>query len=113
MDEPGTFLSEATGFEWDLGNSPKLRATHAVEPAECEQAFFIEPFLVTLDEHHSVIERRWHALGRTTEGRRLFIVFTMRGQLIRVIAARDMSRKERKYYDEIEATGKANSDIQE
>ena len=41
------------------------------------------------------------------------MVFTMRGLLIRVIAARDMSRKERKYYDEIEATGEENSDVQE
>ena len=33
-------------------------------------------------------------------GRGLFIVFTLRGSLIRVISARDMSKKERSiYYD--------------
>lgn len=33
----------------------------------------------------------------------LFLAFTMRGSLIRVIAARDMNRKERKHYEEIAA----------
>jgi uncharacterized protein len=41
-----------------------------------------------------------HALGRTDKGRRLHIAFTLRGAgtRIRVISARDMSRKERARY---------------
>ena len=51
---------------------------------------------------HSQSETRYHALGRTIEGRRLHITFTLRegGKLIRVISARDMSRKERNYYEQ-------------
>ena len=37
--------------------------------------------------------------GQTTAGRLLLVVFTIRGELIRVISARDMSRKEREIYE--------------
>ncbi|MGQ0814510.1 MAG: BrnT family toxin [Gemmatimonadota bacterium] len=94
-------LADCTGFEWDEGNAPKVAARHNVEPGECEQAFFREPFLVVLEQKHSGVEDRWQALGRTTSGRWLLIVFTIRADLIRVIAARDMNRKERERYEQI------------
>ena len=68
------------------------------------QVFFAEPFLVVFDEKHSSEERKWHGLGRTAAGRLLHLVFTIRGELIRVVAARDMNRKERRRYGEIEAS---------
>jgi len=46
-------------------------------------------------------EDRLYASGQTDAARLLFVVFTMRGRLIRVISARDMSRKERKVYQSI------------
>jgi len=51
---------------------------------------------------HSVAEQRIHALGRTDDGRLLHITFTLREEetKIRVISARDMSRKERSYYEQ-------------
>jgi uncharacterized DUF497 family protein len=101
-------LPRCTGFEWDAGNTPKLLARHKVEPGECEQAFFREPFLVAFDESHSGTEQRWHALGQTLADRRLFLVFTVRGALIRVIAARDMNRKERRRYEKAQAGPEEN-----
>lgn len=52
------------------------------------------------DSKHSEGEARFHALGHTDDGRRLHITFTLRGgeSLLRVISARDMSRKERDAY---------------
>jgi uncharacterized DUF497 family protein len=38
-------------------------------------------------------------LGQSDAGRRLFVVVTVRGSLLRVTSARDMSRKERKVYE--------------
>jgi len=99
-------LARATGFEWDSGNAPKVVSRHGVEPGECEQAFFVEPFVVTFDAKHAGREARWRALGRTFDGRQLYIVFTFRGPnetLIRVIQARDMNRKERQAYEQIQA----------
>jgi uncharacterized DUF497 family protein len=91
-------LSGATGFDWDPGNRDKNWLGHSVTTAECEQVFFNEPLVVTADVKHSQDEARFYALGQTSADRRLFVVFTMRGTLVRVISARDMSRKERRIY---------------
>jgi uncharacterized DUF497 family protein len=39
-----------------------------------------------------------------SRGRRLFIAFTIRGEKIRVISARDMSKKERSIYEQINSS---------
>ena len=51
------------------------------------------------DEQQSEQETRFFALGHTDAGRRLFVVFTIRHDCIRVISARNMNRKERKVYE--------------
>ncbi|MGO7541808.1 BrnT family toxin [Rhizobium ruizarguesonis] len=90
------------GFDWDAGNARKSVEKHDVSQAEAEQVFFNEPLLMVLDARHSAEERRIHALGRTDDGRLLHITFTLRHDetKIRVISARDMSRKERSYYEQ-------------
>ena len=110
-DDIWQLLVESTGFDWDEGNAPKVAERHGVEPGECEQVFFREPFLVNDDETHSSEEPRWQALGGTSAGRQLFLVFTVRGSLIRVIAARDMNRRERKRYAEAEASVEEDSEV--
>ena len=65
---------------------------------ESEQIFFNRPLIVSEDIKHSQKESRFFALGHTDEKRKLFIVFTVRNKLIRVISARDMSRKEKKVF---------------
>ena len=87
------------GFEWDEGNLLKNWEKHSVNHLEAEQVFFNEPLIVFEDLKHSLEESRWYVLGRTDKYRGLMIVFTMRGDKIRVISARDMSRKERKIYE--------------
>lgn len=106
-------LVGCTGFQWDSGNAGKVLARHAVDPGECEQAFFVEPILVTGDEKHSATEPRWRALGQTLARRRLHMVFTIRGDSIRVIAARDMNRRERQAYDQTKARLKEDPDFQD
>ena len=90
-------LSKISGFNWDTGNARKSEDKHGVAMAEAEQVFFNAPLLLLEDAVHSQSEPRLHALGKTDEGRRLHIAFTLRkeGQLIRVISARDIHRKER------------------
>ena len=96
-----TDLSKVIGFEWDEGNARK-NEQHGVSMAEAEQVFFNSPLLVLPDAKHSETEPRLHALGKTNEGRRLHICFTLRDadQFIRVISARDMHRKERAIYEQ-------------
>jgi uncharacterized DUF497 family protein len=51
------------------------------------------------DYKHSIYEKRWSAFGKTDYGRKLTVIFTIRGNLIRVISARDMNQKERNFYE--------------
>ncbi len=94
-------LQRITGFNWDTGNARK-NEKHGVSTAEAEQVFFNVPLLLLDDAAHSQDEPRIHALGKTDDGRALHITFTLRqsDQLIRVISARDMHRKERAIYEQ-------------
>ncbi|MDO8263430.1 MAG: BrnT family toxin [Gallionella sp.] len=94
-------LTKITDFNWDDGNTRK-NDKHGVSTAEAEQVFFNEPLLMIADTKHSHGESRFHALGRTDEGRTSHITFTLRnsGERIRVISARDMHRKERTIYEQ-------------
>jgi len=95
-------LQKCTGFEWDQYNSQKNWEKHKVTPAECEQAFFNRPIVIIEDVKHSQSEKRFYALGKTDLRRKLFIVFTIRNNLIRVISARNMNRKEKRSYEKHE-----------
>ncbi|MDA0745647.1 MAG: BrnT family toxin [bacterium] len=92
-------LIACTGFDWDEGNLLKNWEKHGVTVAECEQVFFNRPLLARPDEGHSLAETRFYLLGKADSGRRLFVVFTIREQHIRVISARNQSRKERRSYE--------------
>lgn len=97
-DMPGR--EDWEGFDWDEGNLLKNWHAHGVTAPECEQVFFNQPLVTGADEAHSKGEVRRYALGVTDAGRRLFVVFTVRKHAICVVSARDMSRQERKVYDE-------------
>jgi hypothetical protein len=92
-------LSRCTGFDWDAGNARKNWEAHGVTSSESEQVFLNRPLVAVPDDQHSRNEPRLHALGRTNTGRQLALVFTIRGDLVRVISARDMSRRERRVYE--------------
>ncbi len=100
-DDIKKILAQCTGFEWDEGNSRKNWTKHQVTPSECEQIYFNQPLIVKNDIKHSEYESRFYALGKTDEKRKLFLVFTVRKNEIRVISARDMSRKEREVYESL------------
>ncbi len=93
-------LAQCTGFEWDAANAEKNWELHRVSRLEAEKVFFNRPILVVPDEEHSQRERRYAGLGKTNAGRKLSIIFTVRGTLVRVISARDMSRRERRFYEQ-------------
>ena len=101
-EEPDASLEELagrTGFEWDSANAGKIWRKRRVTANECEQVFFHLPLALAHDAGHSQAERRFYGLGVTDAGRLLFVVFSLRRDRIRVISARDMSRKERRIYE--------------
>lgn len=91
-------LENCIGFQWDQGNVEKNQQSHNVTYMECEEVFFNKPLLLSKDVKHSQKENRYYVLGKTNEQRKLFIAFTLRDNLIRVISARDMSKKEKQIY---------------
>jgi uncharacterized protein len=95
-------LEQITGFEWDDGKVRKSVDKHDVSQAEAESIFFNDPLVVVEDTKHSDRERRLNALGRTAQNRLLHVTSTLRqnGTTVRVISARDMHRKERKFYEQ-------------
>src|SRR5438034_6266220 len=90
------------GFEWDSGNSNKNWYGHRISDFECEEVFFNSPITVRRDKQRKSGEPRYSALGRTGSGKQVYVAFTIRSKLIRVISAREMNRREvRKYAEEI------------
>jgi uncharacterized DUF497 family protein len=95
-------LEHCTGFDWDDANTHKNWEQHQVTPEEAEDIFFRDPLVIRRDVRHSKTEKRYYALGFTGAGRRLFVAFTVRRKLIRVISARDMNRNETKVWKKYE-----------
>ena len=93
-------FEQFSGFQWDKRNIDKNLIKHNVENWECEQVFFNRPLLVLEDPKHSVSEERWAAFGKTDTDRFLVVIFTKKNELIRIISARDMNNRERKFYNE-------------
>jgi uncharacterized protein len=100
---------QANGFDWDSANSRKCEK-HGLSVSVIEN-LFTRPLAILPDAVHSQSERRFRAIGRTENGRGVFIVFTVRHQgdevLIRPISARYMHKKEIEVYE------KENPNLQE
>jgi len=93
-------MEQVGGFDWDEGNRDKCQK-HGLSLAEIEDVFRRGPRL--LPDRTGVSEVRFNAVGQTTSGRHVFVVFTVREsglvQLIRPISARYMHRKEVEAYE--------------
>jgi len=87
-------------FDWDKWNLDKNYLKHEITPKEAEEVFISEEAFVVPDIKHSKVEKRLIILGKTLTGKKLFVVFTMRREKIRIISARRMHRKEVEKYDE-------------
>lgn len=89
-----------TGFVWDSGNKEKNWVKHKVSEKECEEIFSDREAIVFPDSKHSTErEKRFMILGVTAHQRKLVITYTVRNHLVRVISARDQSRRERRLYE--------------
>ena len=92
---------ELAGFDWDSGNREKCRE-HDMALAEIESVFR-SAVVILPDKENPRNERRFRAIGTTSEGRKAFIVFTWRspegGRLVRPISARYMHAKEIRTYE--------------
>ena len=91
-------LPEPIVFEWDSGNKIKSLAKHGITNQEAEETFFHYK-LVVADQRHSKTEARFGLYGKTNKGKILFIAFTIRDGMVRIISTRSADKKERKIYE--------------
>lgn len=91
----------AEGFDWDAGNRQKCQK-HGLSIAEIE-AFLEGNPRIAPALRHSTSEERLVAVGRNSQGRPIFVVFTFRlrdgKRLIRPLSARYMHKKEIEGYE--------------
>ena len=83
-------------FEWDEANEEHI-AGHDVEPEEAEEALH-DPLRTGAPSYSVPGEHRRAFLGRTEDGRLLYVVTTRRGRAIRVVTARDATADEKQLY---------------
>lgn len=95
-------FSKDLTFEWDDANINKNLLKHSVTINEAEEVFENQPLLIMEDVKHSSSEKRFQALGKSNKNRKLFLAFTIRNEKIRIISARNMSKKEREIYEKEE-----------
>jgi uncharacterized protein len=87
-------------FAWDRGNEQKNWIKHKVTSEEAEEPFFTDDYVILEDKpHSSEQEERFILLGKTKQEKMLFIVFTVRGEKIRIISARNADKKEVVFYE--------------
>ena len=88
-------------FDWDSGNRDKCQK-HGMTMAAIE-SIFAGPVVILPYKENPSGERRYRAIGTTAEGRRAFVVFTVRehdnAKRLRPISARFMHRKEVHAYE--------------
>ena len=77
-------------FDWDAENTKHI-GFHDVQAVEAEQVLQNDPVVVQYEERDS--EERVLVLGQTNAGRLLTVVYTERGEKIRVVTACPMSRR--------------------
>ena len=89
-------------FEWDESKNRANRAKHGLWFEEAQSVFNDEFARLFKDPDHSGNEDRFLLFGISGAGRCLIVVHCYRAddQIVRIISARRMTKKERKFYEE-------------
>ena len=87
-------------FAWDPEKAAANLEKHGVDFRE-GGTVFDNPLSTTFpDEDHSTAERRFLTIGMSARRRLLVVAHTEGGETIRIISARPVTRRERKFYEE-------------
>ena len=87
-------------FEWDPEKATSNLAKHNVSFEEASTVFGDPLGRIVRDPRHSLGEQRFVLLGHSERQRLLTIMFTDRGEAIRLVSARKATRHERREYEE-------------
>ena len=87
-------------FEWDDAKAESNEEKHGVTFAEAMTIFADTLSVTGYDPRHSDEEDRFLTMGMSVEGRLLVVSHTDRSDAVRIISAREASRRERKDYED-------------
>jgi uncharacterized DUF497 family protein len=85
-------------YQWDRNKAQANFRKHGVSFADATSVFEDEMALSIEDEHPS--EDRYMTIGLNALGQILVVVYTWRGNQIRIISARHATPRERRQYEE-------------
>ena len=86
-------------FEWDEHKAAANESKHGVSFEEAATCFYDQHQVAFYDPDHSQEEDREILIARSESGRLLLVVYTIRGEGIRIISARQTTRKETRDYE--------------
>lgn len=87
-------------FEWDPRKAEINLRKHGVSFTEAGTVFGDELATTVPDPDHSKEDDRFITIGWSNHRRLLMVSHTDRGERIRIISARELTRNERKTYEE-------------
>jgi uncharacterized DUF497 family protein len=87
-------------FEWDARKAETNMQKHGVSFTEAATVFGDELAITVPDPDHSKNEDRYITIGSSNQRRLLMVSHTDRGDRIRIISARELTKTERKAYEE-------------
>jgi uncharacterized DUF497 family protein len=87
-------------FEWDPRKSATNFRKHGVSFAEAGTVFGDELSITVPDPNHSDQEERFLTIGWSNLHRLLMVAHADRGENLRIISARELTKTERKAYEE-------------
>jgi uncharacterized protein len=85
-------------YEWDEAKAATNLRKHGVDFADAALVLEDEHAL-TLSDLYSEDEERFVTTGHDPQGRLLVVAYTWRGECIRLISAREATRRERRDYE--------------
>lgn len=89
----------ALTFEWDKQKSVSNLEKHGITFEEASTVFMDSFSLTISDPLHSLEEQRFVTIGESVEREILVVVHTQQERNIRIISAREATRKERRDYE--------------
>jgi uncharacterized protein len=87
-------------FEWNGNKAASNLSKHGVSFEEAKSVFDDPLYVDFYDPNHSEDEERYLIVGESNRGRLLIVSYTERGNSIRLISAREVTRIEREAYEE-------------
>jgi uncharacterized DUF497 family protein len=91
------FFANAT-FEWDENKQRLNVIKHGIDFVDAKEVFY-DPAAYTSVSPRNPGERRYVTIG-SMRGTLIAVIFTLRGQAVRIISARTARRSERQSYGE-------------